>query len=258
MFKTIRKAWSKAKEKVYEVTKTVVTKAHAWAERACEHLENTTSSSSATGIVRTIAKKTAEGLGNFRERLDKAIYGEQIRRGKEKLGTEPVDVTTAENIADCIKREFPGQDRPKIQKELAAMTRDQRIAKMEEIAQKIATTMQVNPTVKIQPLPAGYRGAYREIENTIYINAVLLEDDFSERAIDSIDTIIHELNHARQWAAIKGQDLGYSKGRIRQYTKNWLWYFSGCDERYWKQPIEADSQRMVAQTWEALGRRYEE
>ena len=92
---------------------------------------------------------------------------------------------------------------------------------------------------------AGTMGVFLSDENTIYLNAMFLinleEPKFTE---NMVRTILHELKHARQYAAIEDNTVfGYSQEILEVWRYNLAYYIrpEQCDEAYRKQPVEADA-----------------
>lgn len=87
-------------------------------------------------------------------------------------------------------------------------------------------------------------GYFSPNDNSVYLNASLVycNDNILNRQV--YVTILHELKHARQWAAVnKWQDYGYSKDLIYSWNYNWNAYIrpEESDEGYRKQPLEFDA-----------------
>lgn len=89
-------------------------------------------------------------------------------------------------------------------------------------------------------------GYYNPTYNTVNLNiSYLLRNDIHSTAQIFI-TILHELKHARQWAAIQGwQDYGYSNEQLYEWALNWKPgnYIEPeeSDEGYRTQPLEFDA-----------------
>ncbi len=240
LLEKLSRSFSKLKEKIYTTISTTLETSKKWVVRTAEQL----------GITK-VGEKIGETISVIKDKVDKQIYGEQIRHGDKLLPLEPVDTETAKAGAKAIKEVFQGATRSEIDEQLFKMSAPQRMSIMEELAKKAVEAMGVKSNVVIELNEQGVKGEYRRDEDTFYINSLYLDNVFRKESTSVIDTIFHELNHARQWAAVKGAYLGYSDERIIEYAVNFRWYFSdGNDRRYWNQPLEVDSNRMAAMIWQ--------
>lgn len=99
------------------------------------------------------------------------------------------------------------------------------------------------PDNEFKQRTAGY---YSTDENTLNLNVSLLFQENMTMSAEAFLTIFHELKHARQWFAIKGeQDYGYSPELLYSWAINWknenYITFMESDEGYRNQPIEFDA-----------------
>lgn len=86
-------------------------------------------------------------------------------------------------------------------------------------------------------------GYYCHGNREIALNAAYLVTNNPKLLTILVNTIVHECRHARQWAAVEGKDLGYSKQTIDEWKRNFADYISSdeSDEGYVKQPVEYDA-----------------
>lgn len=86
-------------------------------------------------------------------------------------------------------------------------------------------------------------GYYCHRNREITLNATYLVTNDPKLLTILVNTIVHECRHARQWAAVEGKDLGYSKQTIEEWKRNFADYISPdeSDEGYVKQPVEHDA-----------------
>lgn len=89
-------------------------------------------------------------------------------------------------------------------------------------------------------------GLFSPNDNSVHLNSSLLNSPNRVSFTDMMLTVMHELKHARQWAAKSGwYDYGYSPELLFSWSANWLdgnyIDFMVDDEGYRKQPLEADA-----------------
>jgi len=95
------------------------------------------------------------------------------------------------------------------------------------------------------PEEASCLGMYDPEEKSIVLNALFIFNLEEPKATEYMTrTILHELKHARQYAAIEGEnDFGYDKDVLDTWRYNFAYYIRSeeCDEAYRKQPVEVDA-----------------
>lgn len=86
-------------------------------------------------------------------------------------------------------------------------------------------------------------GFYNYEDGFIALNPVYLATNDEKLLTIFVNTIIHECKHGRQFLAINGVELGYSKDLINKWKRNFEDYISPkeSDEGYLKQPLEIDA-----------------
>lgn len=97
------------------------------------------------------------------------------------------------------------------------------------------------PETDFQKNSGGY---YSPSDNSVYINISLLFSNNNFYIKEAFIASIHELKHARQWAAVNHwKDYGYSNELIYRWNYNWnnYTYPEESDEGYRKQPLEFDA-----------------
>lgn len=128
---------------------------------------------------------------------------------------------------------------------LSEMPVEERASFIEEtLLPAIATSMEISYS-KLVWLETNERlcGYYCHGNREIALNAAYLVTNNPTLLTILVNTIVHECRHARQWAAVEGKDLGYSKQTIEKWKRNFTDYISSdeSDEGYVKQPVEYDA-----------------
>lgn len=178
-----------------------------------------------------------------------ALIGSEIQYEPE----EP-DKHLALRVVSYLEYKFPNG----IQNHLLQLSVDERKKLMNEIVEDAARLFDVEPVNFRILYPTNEEefhifgcGFYSKNDNLLCINgAYILNDDpaFTE---EQIFTVFHELQHARQFAAMdRERDYGYSEELVNEWRYNIVVYIhsSECDEAYRKQAIERSSfgvERMI-------------
>lgn len=148
-------------------------------------------------------------------------------------------------IVEELRRSMSAMAPEGIVSYLSGMHIEERLHFIEEnLLPTIATSMGIS-YCKVVWMETDERlcGYYCHGNREIALNAAYLVTDNPTLLTILVNTIVHECRHARQWAAVEGKDLGYSKQTIEEWKRNFADYISSdeSDEGYVKQPVEYDA-----------------
>lgn len=244
-----QKAWTAVKEGVAYVAEKVkegvdyaARKLDEWSEKAKDYIGNKREK---------IAQWHEERARKQREKK----YLEEVKRGKHKLKIEKPDVELENKCVNYLKEKFPKG----IKKEMHRKSEVERVETIVEIVNDVSEIMGVDVKLELD-IPQchadmEYCGSYNRTTNELHINMGYLTCDKPELVAEQVYTVFHELNHARQWAIVKGEkDYGYSDERRMKLAENFLYYIRPkvSDYAYVRQPLEANSFGLEAKLKEAM------
>lgn len=244
-----QKAWTAVKEgaayvaeKVKEGVDYAARKLHDWSDKAKDYI----------GEKRLeIAQWHEEKARKLRE--DK--YRIEVIRGKHKLKEEKPDVELENKCVNYLKEKFPKG----IKKEMHRKSEVERVETIVEIVNDVSEIMGVDVKLELdipqRRADMKYYGSYNRTTNELHINMGYLTCDKPELVAEQVYTVFHELNHARQWAIVKGEkDYGYSDERKMELALNFLYYIRPevSDYAYVRQPLEANSFGLEEKLKEAM------
>lgn len=241
----VQKAWTAVKEGaayVAEKVKEVARKLDEWSEKAKIYIEEK-------------REKIAEWHEKRAEEQRRKKYKSEIQRGKHKLKEEKPDVVLENKCVNYLKEKFPKG----IKKEMHSKSEVERAETIVEIVNDVSEIMGVDVRLELDVpqcrADMNYMGSYNRTTNELHINMGYLTCDRPELVAEQVYTVFHELNHARQWAIVKGEkDYGYSDERKMELALNFLYYIRPevSDYAYVRQPLEANSFGLEAKLKEAM------
>lgn len=244
-----QKAWTAVKEGVAYVAEKVkegvdyaARKLDEWSEKAKTYIEEK-------------KEKVAEWHEKRAQKLREDKYRREVERGKHKLKEEKPDVELENKCVNYLKEKFPKG----IKKEMHRKSEVERVETIVEIVNDVSEIMGVDVKLELdipqRRADMEYHGSYNRKTNELHINMGYLTCDEPELVAEQVYTVFHELNHARQWAIVKGEkDYGYSDERRMKLAENFLYYIRPevSDYAYVRQPLEANSFGLEAKLKEAM------
>jgi len=160
---------------------------------------------------------------------------------------EETDILLRKKCDDYIRDKFPNG----FEYFYYSSTIDERLEMVKSMAEELSVVYGVSlyrvnlytPDPGSNPRTLGY---YDPTYNSININVSYLFRCDIRSTAEVFVAILHELKHARQWAAIQGwQDFGYSAELLYEWALNWKPgnYIEPeeSDEGYRTQPLEFDA-----------------
>ena len=200
---------------------------------------------------------------DWQEKLDEFNYLENIEDSLEVDDYEKFDEST---VINSVQYQFEKPDieltkkcakyiHDKFPNGFAAYyhnsTLDERIDLVRTMTYELAEVYGVNISDVVFFTPNIEReirtaGQFSPNDNSVQLNFSLLVSPNRASFTDMMLTVLHELKHARQWAAKSGwYDYGYSPELLFSWSANWIngnyIDFMVDDEGYRKQPLEADA-----------------
>lgn len=195
-----------------------------------------------------VVNSIIQRVQRWKERM---YYLDQLQQFGESLDLEAVyspeqsDIITAQRIANYLKSVFPNG----FEEQLKNMTHDELMSFFKVFEKEVEKIMDVDISdvdfyVTNTSPQNGYYGFYSDEDRTLNINAAFIHSNNIELIVEQLFTICHELKHARQFAAIRGEkDYGYSEQQIDSWKVNAAYYIPPALDPEWyrKQPLELDS-----------------
>lgn len=178
-------------------------------------------------------------------------------KGKPKDPVAPsakkADTPLVTNAVNTIKSNFPQG----IKETVKNLNEEEKVRKLETLVHDASAALGIEnvPELKLF-IPESLDqinsqcGAYNPNENTLNLNFAMIVSEEPELYQEQVNTVFHELIHARQCAAINdwknGKPIdkyGYSEDYIIEMAVNRLNYIRPEEnyEAYTKQPIEAEA-----------------
>lgn len=213
----------------------------------------------AVSVVKTVVQKgrelivrAEEKIVNFvdkqvhriKERVARKKYRVEVLGGGHEINEEKPDHKVVNDCTNYLKSKFPSG----IASTLKGQTAEQREQTIRTVFKDAKEIMGVEDVdVEVSDEIGTACGYYVRGENKVYINKAYLRLEDPQCACEQVFTVFHELNHARQCAAVAGKkDYGYSDQRLYEWALNWKYYISHIvsDKAYRMQPMEADSFRL--------------
>lgn len=164
-----------------------------------------------------------------------------------------IDADTIETAKNRIVSSFPNG----ITETIANQSEEERIKTYQEFAIEAAKDMGLDQIVEdiVFYTPQTEEemsqfGFFSRHNNNLYINMAFIVCDNVELGTEQVFTIYHELEHARQWAAVcacystpPGETFGYPKEKVLEYANNFVYYVTPDEnyEDYKTQPVERDA-----------------
>ena len=176
---------------------------------------------------------------------DNQEYIDQVQEMDSHYRPEPVDVELGHRCKEYINQTFPNG----IKEKTANMSQEELLSLFQQIESDAENLLgvhvdEVDFYTEAEPPQDRYFGYYSHDDNSFHINAMYILSGDQDLIQEQIYTIFHELKHARQWAAVLGeQDYGYSREQLLAWGENLQHYIPPCvsDELYRKQPVELDT-----------------
>ncbi len=184
----------------------------------------------------TAVADVAEALGCDKYAQERRDVAEDWRRSHEKWGRE-LDglrneaklgvsdkklVEKSTEVKNYFEVRYATRKASDTLRDMTAVDRQKEVATvMEDVAGILG--IKEKPTIKFfQPTETQtYMGAYRKSDNTLFMNAALIDCNDPRLYVEQISTGVHEMMHALQWQAMLADDNdGYSQELVDSWRYN--------------------------------------
>lgn len=195
--------------------------------------------------VKIVTDTVHEWGQRIEEQRKKRQYIRSVKAGHHQLVEEKPDKEVKEKTKELMDRTFHGD----VVGTLKNKTAEERIQLLDDFGKKITKVYGVDDIPVEIGYPTNYAemrycGSYNDEKKRVFINAAYVESENPRLAAEQVFTIIHEVNHARQWATIRDYEkFGYSPQRAWELALNQRYYIrpDESDRAYRMQPVEAQS-----------------
>lgn len=204
-----------------------------------------------------VKDKINEWDKRYKEWKAKRQYIKGAKAEQHVVVDEKPDIDVKEKTKKLLDNTFHG----KVEETLKVKTPAERIKCIEDFGKDLTKICGVEDvTVEVaypaDPVSMQCFGYYNDEEKKVYINAAVVECDHPRLVAEQVFTVIHEVNHARQWAIVRDYEkFGISPQKAWELMLNMRYYIrpEENDEAYRKQPVEAESYRMEEEMKEHCG-----
>jgi len=195
--------------------------------------------------VKIVTETVHEWGQKIEEQANKRKYKKSVKAGQHTIVEEKPDTEVKEKTKELLDKTFHGD----VVGTLKNKTTEERIQLLDDFGKHVTKIFGVEDI----PVEIGYPtyfeemrycGSYSDTDKKVRINAAFVESEQPRIAAEQVFTIIHEVNHARQWATIRDYEkFGYSPQRAWELALNRRYYIrpNESDKAYRMQPVESQS-----------------
>lgn len=204
-------------------------------------------SSEIEGLFNRIEAQINKWYSRYKYFVEKETYIDETKHNESTYSSNQQDQSLAEECQQYIDTVLPSG----LTEMLEPMDNQERLDFVTKLVDDLSKIM----SVKISSVDffspstmqeAGTMGCYVSDERRIVLNAMFLSHLEAPKLTEHmVYTILHELKHARQYAAIEDNSIyGYGQDVLDIWRYNLAYYIrpEECDEAYRKQPVEVDAE----------------